>query len=240
MMNRPEISLVIPAYNEEDTMEKVINRVSHVVGQMGLEYELIVVDDGSVDHTRRKAVDCARVNSNVSVVSHRKNMGKGYTIKTGFSHARGDAVVFIDSDLEIDPRQIGRCVRALEHGDIVVASKWHPQSRVEVPLMRKFLSYGFNALVKLLTRITLRDTQTGLKAVRRKALERVFSKLTVERFAFDVELLAVANLYGLKTVELPVNIRMRHLFNLREVWRMFLDLLGIAYRLRVLKWYQRR
>jgi len=238
MRDRPELSLILPAYNEGDTIEVVVERVDRAVGKTGLGYELIVVDDGSVDDTRIKVINYADNNAHVRVVGYGRNMGKGHAIKTGFAHARGDAVVFIDSDLEIDPRQITHYVEALRHGDVVVASKWHPQSRVEVPLMRKFLSYGFNVLVRLLTGIRLRDTQTGLKAVRRKALEKVFSRLAVKRFAFDVELLAVANLYSLKIVELPVNIRMCGLFNLREVWRIFIDLLGIAYRLRVLKWYQ--
>lgn len=103
--------------------------------------------------------------------------------------------------------------------------------------MRRFLSHGFNVLVKLLTGIKVKDTQTGLKAFRRDSLDAIFLKLAIKRYAFDVELLAVANLHGLKVVELPVNIRMRGLFSLREVWRMFADLLGIAYRLRILKQY---
>lgn len=239
-MNRPELSLVLPAYNEGDTIEEVVKKVDHVVGQMGVEYELIVVDDGSMDDTRRKAVDYAMNNGHVRVVGHRRNMGKGYAIKTGFSQAGGDMVVFMDSDLEIDPEQIGQYVQALERGDLAVASKWHPQSLVEVPLTRRFLSNGFNVLVKLLTGLRVRDTQTGLKAVRREAVERFFSRMAVKRFAFDVELLTVASLYGLRIVELPVNIRMTGRFSFKEVWRMLIDLLGIAYRLRLLKWYQCR
>jgi glycosyltransferase involved in cell wall biosynthesis len=233
-----KLSLVLPAYNEEKTIEEVINRVDSIVKQTGLKYELIVVDDGSWDFTRKKASNCANNNSHIKIVSYRRNMGKGHAIKTGFAHAKGDAVVFMDSDLDIDPRQITRYVEALNYGDMVIASKWHPQSNVEIPLIRRFLSRAFNVLVKLLMGIKVRDTQTGLKAVRRKALDKVFLGLNIERYAFDVELLAVANLHGLKIVELPVNIRMRGLFDFTEVWKMFVDLLTIAYRLRVLKQYQ--
>ena len=96
-------------------------------------------------------------------------------------------------------------------------------------------------LVKLLTGLRVCDTQTGLKAVRRKALEPVFRELTVHRFAFDVELLVLANLYGLKIIELPVKIRLtKVLFSPFQVWKMFIDLLDITYRLKILKWYQRR
>jgi len=239
MTDSPQLSLIMPAYNEGRTIEEVIYRVDNVVRQTGLKYELIIVDDGSVDDTRKKAINSANNNSHVKVVSYRTNMGKGHAIKSGFAHAKGDAVIFMDSDLDIDPGQVIRYVEALEHGDVVIASKWHPQSNVEIPLMRRFLSHGFNVLVKLLIGIKVSDTQTGLKAVRRNPLDTIFSKLAIKRYAFDVELLAAANLRGLKVVELPVNIRMRSIFSFKEVWRMFLDLLGITYRLRVIRWYQR-
>jgi len=145
----------------------------------------------------------------------------------------------MDSDLDIDSRLVGHYVKALSNADIVVASKWHCQSNVDIPLIRRILSHGFNVLVKLLTGIRLSDTQTGLKAIRRSAFVDVFPRLAVKRFAFDVELLALANLRGLRVAELPINIRMRSLFSSRDVWRMLVDLFGITYRLRVLRWYQR-
>ncbi len=237
MSDRPKLSVVMPAYNNGHIVEEAIRRVDGAVRRLGIGYELIVVDDGSVDDTRRKAVEYANCNGHVKVVGYERNMGKGYAIKTGFAHARGEYVVFMDSDADIDPTQISRYVKALKSGDIAIASKWHPKSRVKVPLMRKLLSRGFNVLVRLLTGIRLKDTQTGLKAVRRKALEAVFSRMAVKRYAFDVELLTLANIKNLKVVELPVKVQMNSSFSVREIWRMFLDLLGITYRLRVLKQY---
>jgi len=239
MMAKPELSLIMPAYNEEDDIELVIERVDDVVRRMGLRYELIVVDDGSIDDTRIKVDNYAGNNGHVRVVGYKNNVGKGFALKTGFSHAAGDMVVFIDSDTEIDPRQVVRYVEALKDADVVVASKWHPQSKVDTPLIRRILSHGFNVLVKLLVGLKLSDTQTGLKAIRRNAFVSVFPRLTVKRYACDVEMLALANLLGLRIVELPINIRIRNLFSLQEVWRMFLDVLGITYRLRVVRWYQR-
>jgi hypothetical protein len=127
----------------------------------------------------------------------------------------------------------------LKYGDIIIASKWHPKSEVNIPLIRRILSHGFNVLVKLLTGLRLGDTQTGLKAMRRHAAKRMASSLAVKRYAFDVELLTLANLYGFKIIELPVVLKLQGLFNFREVWRMFLDLLGIVYRFRIIKYYQR-
>lgn len=238
-MAKPELSLIMPAYNEEDGIELVVERVDDVVRQMGLRYELIVVDDGSIDDTRIKVNSYAGNNGHVKMVGYKNNVGKGFALKIGFSHAVGDMVVFIDSDTEIDPHQIVRYVKALKDADVVVASKWHPQSKVDTPLIRRILSHGFNVLVKLLVGLRLSDTQTGLKAIRRDAFVSVFPRLTVKRYAFDVEMLALANLLGLRVVELPIDIRIRKLFSLQEVWRMFLDLLGITYRLRVVRWYQR-
>lgn len=239
MSDRLDLSVVMPAYNEEVYIEKTINRIDSIVKQTGLKYELVVVDDGSIDNTRKKIHDYAKNNGHVKVIGYNKNMGKGFAIKKGFLQCKGNAVVFADSDLDIDPSQITTYLKTLKVADIAIASKWHPKSRVEIPSLRRFLSYSFSMLVRLLTGIRVKDTQTGLKAVKREALEKAFRTLAVKKYAFDVELLVLANLYGLRVAELPVNIRMHCLFSFRDIWRMFLDLLGITYRLRVSKWYKR-
>ena len=239
MIAKPKLSFVMPAYNEEDNIDLVIKRADAVVTRLGLDYELIVVDDGSIDNTRSRVNDYAKNNGHVKVVGYKNNVGKGFALRTGFSHAVGDMVIFMDSDANIDPKQVVRYIEALKEADLVVASKWHPRSKVETPFARRLLSHGFNVLVKLLVGLRLSDTQTGLKAIRRGAFLGVFPRLTVKRYAFDVEMLALANLLGLRVAELPIHIRIRKLFSFQEVWRMFLDLLGITYRLRVLRWYQR-
>jgi glycosyltransferase involved in cell wall biosynthesis len=241
---RVDVSFVMPTYNEAEFIESALDGLYRAGKDMGLRYEIVVVDDGSLDDTGPKAVDFASRNGSVKngfvkIVTYRNNVGKGYAVKTGFLRARGDVVVFVDGDLDVDVEQVGRFVKALDHSDIVVASKWHPESCVDVPLVRRLLSCGFNVLVRLLTGVRLRDTQTGLKAIRRRALEDVFPHLSVKRYAFDVEMLAVAELIGLKVIEMPVRLRLRGTISVREVWYMFVDLLGITYRLRVLRWYQR-
>jgi hypothetical protein len=108
-----------------------------------------------------------------------------------------------------------------------------------MPLVRKFLSHGFNVLARILTGVHLKDTQAGLKAIKRSVFRDIIPRLAVKRYSFDVELLAVATLYGLKIVEMPVELKINVSFKLKEVWKMFLDLLGIAYRLRVLRFYKK-
>jgi len=238
-MSKVELSFVMPAYNEGDSIESALDTLDRAVKDTSLRYEVVVVDDGSIDSTRLNAINYANKNGHVRVVGYSKNVGKGYAVKKGFMEATGDAVIFVDSDLEIDLERISSYVEALRYGDIAIASKWHPESVVEMPLIRRILGHSFNLLVRLMTGVTLKDTQTGLKAIRRKAFEDIFPRLAVKRYAFDVELLTLANLYGLRVVEMPVNIKMRALFKFNDVWRMFIDLLGIAYRLRVVRWYQR-
>jgi dolichol-phosphate mannosyltransferase len=238
-MAQAALSFVIPAYNEEDSIETALGALDGVVKDKRLPYEVIVVNDGSRDKTLSRAITYADRNGHVRVISYTKNQGKGYAVRTGFMQTKGDVVVFADSDMDVDLGAISKYVDALENGDIVVATKWHPDSRVEMPLTRRILSHSFNVLVRILTGAKLKDTQVGLKAMRKSAFAKIFPRLCVKRYAFDVELLAVASLYGLRIVRMPAQVRITASFRLQEVFKMFQDLLGIAYRLRVLHWYQR-
>jgi len=237
-MGAVELSFVVPAHNEEKFIESTLFTIDEVA-KGSLPYEIVVVDDGSKDKTFEKALTFAKRNGHVKVLRSTKNFGKGDAVKNGFMQAIGDIVVFADSDMEIDLGTVSKYVGALKTCDIAIGSKWHPDSMVNMPLFRRFLSHGFNFFVRLFTGMNLKDTQVGLKAIKRNVFVNIFPRLAVKRYAFDVELLTVARLFNLKVVELPVNIRIERSFNVKELFRMFLDLLGIAYRLRVIRWYER-
>ena len=238
-MTQNALSFVIPAYNEEDSIEERLGTLDKIVQNSKLSYEIIVVNDGSIDKTLTKVTTYASRNGHVKVVTYTSNQGKGHAIREGFMQTNGEVVVFVDGDMDIDLNLVSSYVQALQRGDIVIGSKWHPQSVVEMSLGRRLFSHSFNVLVRLLTGITLKDTQAGLKAIRKSAFLDVFQRLAVKRYAFDVELLALANLYGLKVVEMPVRLKMDDTFKLKEIWNMFLDLLGITYRLRFRRLYQK-
>ncbi|MEM2352279.1 MAG: glycosyltransferase [Thermoproteota archaeon] len=238
-INNSKVSFVLPAFNEGTVIEYSLERLDRVAGSMGLVYEVIVVDDGSYDDTRLRVLNYADRNSHVRVVSYERNMGKGFAVKTGFWASRGDLVIFIDSDSEINFDIIDQYIEALNNADIAIGSKWHKDSIVEASLVRKFLSRGFNILVRLLTGLRVSDTQCGIKAIRRGSFVEIFKRLTIKRYAFDVELLVLTKLYGLRIIEMPVKLSLKGSLSFREIWRMFLDLLGITYRLRVKRWYQR-
>lgn len=229
----------MPAYNEETHIAESIEATKNALGKLGLDYEIVVVDDGSTDSTLKSALSLA--DSRVKVVGYKQNWGKGFALKYGFSHTTGDVVAFIDSDNDISKDQLNGYLAVIQKADVLIASKRHPASRTGMPLSRKFLSIGFHLMVRLLTGLKVSDTQTGLKAFRRDVLKQILPKLSVKRFAFDVELLAVANLYGFRMVEMPITIdmpRVEPLRVLRMLLSMLREVLGVAYRLRILKCYQ--
>jgi glycosyltransferase involved in cell wall biosynthesis len=239
-MGQIEVSFVIPAYNEEVFIEDTLGTLDSVFKEKMNQYEIVVVDDGSKDKTFKKALQYANKNGHVKVIRYARNAGKGFAIKTGVMESTGDIVIFVDGDMEIDFNTISKYVTALENADLVIATKWHSKSTVSMPFSRKLLSRTFNVLVRLLIGFDLKDTQVGLKVMKRSAVDKIFPKLAVKRYAFDVELLALAHLYDLKIVELPVKLKLDSSFKPKNAWHMFVDLLGIAYRLRIIRWYQRQ
>ena len=224
------ISIVLPAYNEEGQLKESVARI-----RSAIQAEVIIVDDGSTDGTRAEASAIP----GVKVVSYSRNQGKGYAIRAGVARATGNIVLCLDSGSEIDTRHLDEYVEALKGADLAIASKWHPQSKVQTLAMRRFLSLGFQMCVRLLTGVEVRDTQTGLKAFRAETMKKIVPLLAVKRYAFDVEILVVAKLLKARVVELPVTLKLEARFSLKDVLRMGLDLLGIAYRLRVRRSYQR-
>ena len=220
------VTVVIPAFNEEAEIAKSVRRCQSALATTA--NEIIVVDDGSADGTKKEAQS-----TSVEVVSYYPNMGKGFALKRGTEFAKGDVVVWIDAGSEIDAKDIGRYVSALGSADLAIGSKHHPESHVEAPAMRRFLSYGFHLVVKLLTGVQAKDTQVGLKVGKREAMQKVVRLMAVKRYAFDVEFLVIADLLKLRVVELPVTMKLKKGFKVGEIMRMALDVLGVAYRLRI-------
>ena len=234
-----EISIVMPAYNEYDTIERAIGNIRRIVSATSRSYELIVVDDGSTDGTLERLREIKAGCNELKLIESRGNHGKGSAVRRAAALVAGGVVIVIDSDGEINPSQLEQYLIGLRTFEICIASKRHPLSRYSAPASRKFLSIGFNKMVRLLTGVNLLDTQTGLKAARGEQFARIMRATSVKRFAYDVEFLVIANLLRMKIAEMPVHIQQQSRFSLREAMHMFVDLLGISYRLRITKWYQR-
>ena len=202
-------------------------------------YEIIVVNDGSKDDTRNVINRISSCDEAIRLISYSTNMGKGYAIKQGVLRSRGKYVIFMDGDGEISSEVLSKYLEQMDSADIVIASKYHPQSIVRVPASRKFFSKCFHLFVKVMLGIKASDTQVGLKAGNGETFRKIFQRVMVKRYAFDAEMLAVAGILGARVVELPVKIELDKSFKKKEIVKMALDVLGVAYRLRVIKWYHK-
>jgi glycosyltransferase involved in cell wall biosynthesis len=231
------ISIVMPAYNVEDDIVEAISEVRGVLEKITDDYEIIVVNDGSTDDTARRVEGV--MDGHVKIVNHSVNMGKGAAVKTGVRYASGDYTILLDADRDIDVRNMMQYIKALREYDVVIGSKRHPKSIYQAPTLRKILSVGYNILVKALLGIRVGDTQTGFKAFKTKYLKMIMNVIVVKRYSWDAEALAIANMLKLKIAEAPVHIRQEKLFKFKDVLNMLIELLGIVYRLRVIKWYQK-
>lgn len=235
------LSIIIPAYNEERTIAETIQVLSSFFKKKAADFELIVISDGSRDKTYDVAKSLAE--DRVRVFSYPENRGKGHTLRYGFGKSRGDPVIFFDAGLNFPPAQIEDFVEQLGRGGVglVVGSKRHPHSKVDYPWHRRLVSFGAQTLVRFLFGLGVTDTQVGLKAFRRNVLERIIPLCLVKRYAFDIELLALAHHGGFKIEEAPVdlNLKFSTAASLDSIWKCLTDTLAVFYRLKVLKFYDR-
>jgi len=233
-------SVVIPVFNENQNIGKCLERLKRVLDFAFLNYELIVVNDGSTDGTLRALKNLNGSIPQLKILSYPENKGKGFAVKSGVLQTKGKVVILLDGDLDISPNNIKRYVAELDHYDLVIGCKRHPLSKVQWSTSRKTLSKIFNFIVKLGTGIKLRDTQCGVKAANGTALRKIFQIMLVKRYAFDVELLTIATALGLKIRELPVEINLTSSFKVKDIAKMFQDVLAISYRLRIKKYYEKK
>jgi glycosyltransferase involved in cell wall biosynthesis len=242
---RPLLSVVVPVYNQAGTIVDNVRTIrERIEPELGAALELIVVSDGSIDRSEERlladASDLARV------IHYDRNLGKGFAVKVGALAAAGQYISYVDSDLDLDPASIPRFVETArrEGLDFVIGSKRHPESLVHYPAARRVSSWFYQQLVRLLFRLDVRDTQVGLKVFRREVADEVMPLLLVKRYAFDLELLAVARALGFDRLrEMPITLRYRFTGSgVRSVAVLFalVDTAAIFYRLRILRYYQRR
>jgi Glycosyl transferase family 2 len=238
--------VVVPVYNGGDEVVGNVSTIQTALTQVAEEgIEIIVVSDGSIDDTAERLL-AARRDAGIRVIHYDRNLGKGYAVKTGSLASHGEWVALVDADLDIDPASIPEYVELArrERLDFAIGSKRHPDSLVHYPLSRRVASRCYQLLNRLLFRLDVRDTQVGLKVFNRAVVEDVFPLLLVKRFAFDLELLAVAAALGHRRVrELPVKLEYRFTgsqLRSRAVIRALLDTAAIFYRLRILRTYQRK
>jgi len=236
------LSVIVPVYKQSKTIRQDLFTIVDTLNQIRYDYEIIAVVDGTlVDNSFSEASKCHL--KKLKIIGYPNNHGKGYALRYGMAHTKGDYIAFIDAGMEIDPNGISMILEHLEwyNADIIVGSKRHPASIINYPLNRKILSFFAWIFAKYLLNINVHDTQAGLKIFKRQVLEKVLPRLLVKNYAIDLEILSVANHLGFtKIFEAPIKLSydfhsLSGSFDI--IYRTLIDALAIFYRLHLLNYY---
>jgi len=203
----PSLSVVVPCYNEEQRLPRTIDQVERYLGGRQLQYELVLVDDGSADGTRSVMDAAAARNRSVRVETLPHNRGKGRALATGVGAATGERILLTDADLSTPIEELPKLEAALDSGaGVAIASRALRGSRVEVsqPIYRVAMGKAFNLLVQAVLLPGIWDTQCGFKLFRADVAHRVFTGLITDGFGYDPEVLYRARRQGVKIAEVPV------------------------------------
>ena len=233
------VSLVLPCHNAEAGLAEVLAGAVDELAAAG-SYEIIVVSDGSTDRTVRIAAGFT--DRGVRVIEYPDNGGKGHALRVGLAEARGEYVAFMDADGDIGAEALRPFLTLMDtyHPDVILGSKRHPLSEVDYPPVRRLMSWAYHKLTRVLFRVNVRDTQTGIKLVRREVLAAVLPRMVEEGYVFDLEMLVVAKQLGFDRIfEAPVSIdyRFASQMSLLTPIRMLTQTMRIFYRHAVLNAY---
>ncbi len=203
----PQLSIVIPCYNEEQRLPRTIARIERYLVDKGVSYELILVDDGSSDGTRKIMDEAAERNRSVRLEALPHNRGKGRALAEGVAAARGAEILVTDADLSPPIEELDKLRAELSRGaGVAIGSRALRGSRVEVsqPIYRVLMGKAFNILVQAVLLPGIWDTQCGFKLFRADVAHDAFAALTTDGFGYDPEVLYRAKKRGVKIAEVPV------------------------------------
>jgi glycosyltransferase involved in cell wall biosynthesis len=232
----PELSIIIPAYNEEGRLLRTLACVHEYLMARGVRAEVIVVDDGSTDATAKKAKELRKQYPELRLVSNERNRGKGFSVRRGMLEAIGEIALFTDADLSAPIEEADALLKELRENDydVAIGSRALNRKLIEVhqSSLREMAGMAFNRVVRLFAGLPFSDTQCGFKAFRRERTRIVFEQQRTCGFGFDPEILYLAHRHGLRVAEVPV--RWAHdpatkLNVFVDGIRMFLDLPAIRW-----------
>ncbi len=205
------ISVVIPAYNEEIVLEESAWAVYKVLMQLSpLDWEIVLVDDGSPDRTAQVAARLAEEDPHFRLIRHEQNQGKGAAVRTGVLLTRGDMVLICDADISTPPEMLESFLHELSRGaDIVIGDRRSPGANIQrhQSLLRRIMAECYAALARQVTGISLRDFNCGFKLFRGDAARTLLAQCQSERWTWDVEVIALAVRKGLTVRARPVTWR---------------------------------
>ncbi|MDD5156289.1 MAG: glycosyltransferase [Candidatus Omnitrophica bacterium] len=242
---KEKISVVMPAYNESSHIVASVEETIKTFQNFGCDWELLVMDDGSNDDTYdRLSVLSAKYPRHLILKKNSVNLGKGRALKKALRYISGDYTVFLDADMDLHPIQVQTLfdIMRLDGADIVIGSKLHPNSIVNYSFQRRVISLVYYWLVRILFNLPCHDTQTGLKLFKTEVLRKVFPRILVKQFAFDLEVLVNAHHLGYKIAEAPIVLNPQRRYGrmgFRVIVKTGWDTLAIFYRMYILKYYDR-
>jgi dolichyl-phosphate beta-glucosyltransferase len=208
MDGKIHLSVIIPAYNEQENLPKTINSVSDYLKKQNFGYEIIVVSDGSKDRTADIVRKLTATIPNLKLIDEKINRGKGYGVRIGMLKATGDFCLFMDADNATTIDQVERMWPEFKKGaDVVIGSRDIEGANIVVaqPWWRILLGNIFNLIVQIFAGLWgIKDTQCGFKGFRATVVSNIFKRCQIDRWAFDVEVLLIAKKLGFKIKEIPV------------------------------------
>ncbi|HEV3218269.1 MAG TPA: dolichyl-phosphate beta-glucosyltransferase [Candidatus Acidoferrales bacterium] len=229
-----ELSIIIPAFNEERRLPQTLERVRTFLGTRAGSNEVIVVDDGSTDRTAQLVEEMSATWTELRLLKNPGNRGKGYSVRHGMLQAKGRIVLFTDADLSAPIEEADKLFAALETHDVAIGSRAVDRSVIEVhqPISREMAGILFNRVMRLILELPYHDTQCGFKAFAGNRGQILFEQQRIERFGFDPELLFLAKRHGLTVAEVPV--RWSHdegtrVHALRDGLRMVFDVFRVRW-----------
>jgi glycosyltransferase involved in cell wall biosynthesis len=231
----PLYSIVLPAYNESVRIGTSLEKILAYAESQGWHAEILVVNDGSTDSTTDLVQSLAAKSPSIRLLQNPGNRGKGYSVRNGMLHARGDILLFSDADLSSPIAEADKLFAAIAAGaDVAIGSRWlktELQTRRQ-PLLRQILGRIFNLALRLILRLNFKDTQCGFKAFTRQSGGAIFPLQQVERWGFDPEILYLARKFGFRVDEVPVRWAHREgtrINPIKDGIRMFLEVLRVRW-----------
>jgi len=202
------VSVIVAAYNEEERLPDTLCRIAEYLNQQEMPFEIIVVDDGSSDRTSSVSHELASQIENISIIRYEINKGKGYALRTGVLASRGDSVLLTDADLSTPIEELSRLLPFLREKvcEVAIGTRALELSRIirRQPWWRQCMGRIFNRIVRFFVLDGFSDTQCGFKLFSGDVARRLFGSARIDRFAFDVEILALALNLGYRVLEVPI------------------------------------
>lgn len=239
----PKLSIVIPAYKAEGFLKESLSRKLEAIKSIDCDFEIIVVLDG---YSPKAAEIVKSFNDfRVKLIHYKENLGKGFAVAYGMRQATGDLIGYVDAGLDLHESIIPKMYRTQIEtaADVVYGNKKHKRSVVNYPIGRRIYSFIYHKFVKMFLDVNVRDSQTGAKLYTKSLVNEVIPRILVKRFAFEVEILSVANRLGFNHfVDVPVSLQADFASTVRfkDGFEALWDTLAVYYRLKLRRFYDRK